>query len=312
MEPKTGKYKFIDLFSGIGGFRLALEALGHECIFSCEIDKYARKTYEVNFPATFNHPFPEDIREVTDLPACDLITAGFPCQDFSGVGRGAGLAGSRGALFWDLARVIDLSKPSYFLLENVPRLKQGKLRPDFDLICKTLTGLGYHLEVAELNARHFLPQDRNRLFFIGSKKPLPLKLLSPLSKNSRLRLKDIMEDEVDEKHFISEERYQKFKSAAAEKKDKGWGFMSNFERLLKPESDIAHAILSVYPRKGSSFFMIRAGDRIRGITPRECARLMGFPDSFKIVVSDTQAYRQFGNAVCPPVIEYIVRNYLMS
>ena len=335
--------RFADLFAGIGGFRLALEELGHECVFSCELDKFARKTYEANYDVS--HPYAEDIRAVERIPGhFDLITAGFPCQDFSTAGTRKGFDGQRGGLFWELLRLIRRNKPARFLLENVPGLMQGRMLPFYHQILNELTAPGYTVSVLQINSNFCLPQNRERLYFLGRRGKPEWHKIRQLKLQTKyecdLCLRDIMEDQVDEKYYYTGEVLKRLKRWRDEMTGKNLGFRHHYKP--KNTDQKSPTLLSSYSKLGSQMFLIydsghqgyrfrsnfgksctlsSAGggvgaktglyddkhnpEKFRRLTPRECARLMGFPDSFEIPVSDTQAYKQFGNAVCPPVIKYI-------
>lgn len=388
--------QFIDLFSGIGGFRLALENLGLECVFSSEIDKFARQTYKANFGVEPSG----DITKISsdEIPNHDILCAGFPCQAFSIAGKRRGFDDTRGTLFFEVARIIRDKQPKAFILENVPGLVSHEKGATFQTIIDTLAitingqksfietdNLGYHVYYGYLNSKDFgVAQNRKRIFIVGFRDPINFRLPGPT--NSTVKLKDILDNEVDEKYYLSEKQINSLISHAEKQKDIGNSFsskiitrenfytptlttryFSNSQFLLnetiiigkdlksKKNQDIASCLtvgghsggnhsdmdllflltaknsqgLRVSSIEGVSVTLSALGGglgaktglyaipkenyfRIRRLTPRECARLQGFPESYKIVCSDSQAYKQFGNSVMVNVIQAIAKNVLDS
>lgn len=320
-------FKFIDLFAGIGGFRIAFEELGGECVFSSEIDKYAKKTYEANF-----QEIPVgDITEVNeqDIPDHDILLAGFPCQAFSIAGKRRGFEDIRGTLFFDVARILKEKQPKAFFLENV----KGLVSHDRGNTLKTILNvlredLNYYVPDPQiLNAKDFgVPQNRERIFIVGFRKDLDVKEFAyPNPTGVISSFKDIKEkDEVPAKYYLSERYLNTLKSHKERHKAKGNGF--GYEVI--EDDGIANAIVVggmgrernlVIDRRLTDFTPLKNKGELnkegyRTMTPREWARLQGFPETFKIVVSDTQAYKQFGNSVAVPAIkatgEKIVENLL--
>lgn len=312
-------FKFIDLFAGIGGFRIAMQNLKGKCVFSSEIDKYAKKSYELNFAEV---PF-GDITKINekDIPDHDILCAGFPCQSFSIAGKRKGFNETRGTLFFDIARILSEKRPKAFLLENVKGLKNHDGGKTLEVILDVLRNdLEYYVpEPKVLNAKNYgLPQNRERIFIVGFRKDLNLdKFIYPETVDYQKTFSDIKEeDEVSVKYYLSE-TYQKTLIQHKERhKEKGNGF--GFQII--GDDDQANAIVVggmgrerniVIDCRLTDFTPITAikgevnKDYWRRMTPREWARLQGFPDSFKIEVSDAQAFKQFGNSVAVPVIQAI-------
>ena len=318
--------KFIDLFAGIGGFRMAFEKAGGQCVFSSEWDKFARQTYEANFG---EHPH-GDIRQIAskDIPDFDVLCAGFPCQPFSiagvskknALGREHGFKDkTQGDLFFEIVRIIRDKQPRAFLLENVKNLASHNKGATFATILDILEGdLGYHIRYDILNASDMLPQNRARLFIAGFKSAsdaesftfpeLPevyRKNYTGRLKHPTPRIKDILEKKVDPRYTLTDHLWNYLQGYAAKHKEKGNGFGFG---LVDP-AGISRTLSARYYKDGSEILIPAKvpGQNPRRLTPRECARLMGFPDSYQIVVSDTQAYKQFGNGVAVPVVTELAR-----
>ena len=312
-------FTFIDLFAGIGGTRLAFQKAGGSCIFSSEIDKYARQTYQTNHIDS-----PEgDITGIqsSGIPDHDVLVAGFPCQPFSiagvskhnALGREHGFDHpTQGTLFFEIQRILRDRQPRAFLLENVKNLKSHDKRRTFKVIIDTLTdpnGLNYNVTHKVIDASPLVPQHRERTYIVGFKNPevnYEFPIIEPDSPKKGLR-KDILEEEPDPKYRLSEHLWQYLQDYKAKHAAKGNGFGYG---LVDPnDPDVTTRTLSArYYKAGSEILIDTGGDTPRRLTPRECARLMGFPDSFKIPVSDTQAYKQFGNSVVVPVVERIAES----
>lgn len=320
-SPEHATPTFIDLFAGIGGFRLALERQGFKCVFSSEIDPFARKTYSANFG---DDQLFGDIRDdKIHVPKHTLLTAGFPCQPFSlaGVSKRNSLKQPHGfndrvsgTLFFEIASILATRKPEAFLLENVRNLERHDNRRTFQEILRTLEDdLGYTVSYRVLDASLYVPQHRPRIYIVGFKEPndfsfgnleipqTPKSLKSVLMPNSR----------VDSRYVLSSHLWTYLQNYAKKHREAGNGFGFG---LVDRETDRRTRTLSARYHKDGSEILVSRGPRSnpRRLTPRECARLMGFPDDFKIPVSDTQAYRQFGNSVAVPVVEAIVREISRS
>lgn len=299
------KIKYIDLFAGIGGFRIAFNnaAAKHniepECVFSSEIDKYAQLMYEENFGEKPHG----DIKKVNenDIPDHDLLFAGFPCQPFSIIGRMQGLQDTRGTLFYDIARILKAKKPKAFILENVKQLVGHDKGKTLKIIYKTLEDLGYHVQHSVLNALDFgLPQKRERIVIVGHKEPILFNFPSP--KRSRFSLEDYLESNVDKKYYASEKIRNK-------RKEKHVSAYSTSIWHENKSGNITSYPYSCALRAGASYnYLLINGER--RLTPREMLRLQGFPDTFKIVVSDNQIRKQAGNAVPVSIIEAVAEKLL--
>lgn len=299
--------KFIDLFCGIGGFRYASQqafrqlGIKGQCLFSSDIDKFAAESYEVNFG---EKPV-GDITKVDekDIPDFDLLFAGFPCQAFSICGLQKGFAdNTKGTLFFDIARIIKEKQPNAFVLENVKNLVSHDGGKTFQTIHHVLREeLGYFVDYKVLNALDFgLPQKRERIIIVGAKKPFDMDWKFDI-KNVKI-LKDILEDEVDKKHYVSEEIVKKRKE------------MHTAETTPAIWHENKSGNISSYPyscalRAGASYnYLLVDGER--RLTPREMLRLQGFPDEFKIAVSDAQIRKQAGNAIPVSMVAKVIEKFI--
>ncbi|PSO42917.1 DNA (cytosine-5-)-methyltransferase [Candidatus Saccharibacteria bacterium QS_5_54_17] len=302
-------YRFIDLFAGIGGIRSAFENSGNTCVFSSEWDKHCQATYKANFG---EKPY-GDITKINekDIPDHDILLAGFPCQPFSVAGVSKKLSLKRqhgfadeeqGNLFFDIARIIAEKRPTAFMLENVKNLKSHDGGKTFEVIRNTLEDLGYSVHEKVIDAIDYVPQHRERIFIVGfdKKKAGDINFNFPQPPRTKNAIADILEKDADEKHTLSDKLWNYLQGYADIHKEKGNGFGFG---LIDPETDTATRTLSArYYKDGSEILIKQADNNPRKLTPRECARLMGFDDSFQIPVSDTQAYKQFGNSVVVPVV----------
>jgi DNA (cytosine-5)-methyltransferase 1 len=331
-------FRFIDLFAGIGGIRRGFESIGGTCVFTSEWDRFARETYLANFPATPDHVFAGDITQVdaATIPAHDVLLAGFPCQPFSiagiskknSLGRASGfLDATQGTLFFDVARIIAQHRPAAFLLENVKNLLSHDKGNTFRVIQQTLTAeLGYHIQYRIIDGQHFVPQHRERIYIVGFRDATDFAFDTlPLAQSPRLVLGDILHPEdgsedaetpftlapngiVAPKYTLTDHLWEYLQQYAAKHKAKGNGFGFG---LVGPH-DVSRTLSARYHKDGSEILIQQPGKNPRRLTPRECARLMGFDApytaNFKIPVSDTQAYRQFGNSVVVPVIRAIAQH----
>lgn len=306
------KYTFIDLFCGIGGLRIPFEELGAECIFSSDYDKHSQITYKANFG---EEPF-GDIRTIPNekIPQHNILLAGFPCQPFSisGVSKKKSLNKphgfmdkAQGTLFFEIARILKAKKPDCFVLENVKNLKSHDKGNTYRVIKSTLEELDYHIVSDDIiDAARFVPQHRERIFIVGFKKPVkfgPLKL-----KGKPQYLKNILAKRVDDKYTLTDHLWTYLQNYAKKHKAKGNGFGYGLADL----NGITRTLSARYYKDGSEILIPQKGKNPRRLTPRECSRLMGFPKDYKIVVSDTQAYRQFGNAVVVPVVRLVAKEVI--
>lgn len=314
------EFRFIDLFAGIGGIRLAfemLEGFHGECVFSSEIDKYAAMTYEANFGET-----PEgDINEIepANIPEHDVLLAGFPCQPFSiaGVSKYNALGWkhgfqhiSKGTLFYNIAEILDYHHPKAFFLENVKNLKSHDGGKTWTVIERTLRhDLGYTIYPDIYDAARIVPQHRERIFIVGFREPIPFTFRPQHVLDARPKLKNILEEEIDAKYTLTDHLWQYLQSYAEKHRLKGNGFGFG----LADREGTTRTLSARYYKDGSEILIPqRDGQNPRRLTPRECARLQGFPDDFVIPsnVSDTQAYKQFGNAVAVPIVHIVAQEMM--
>lgn len=310
------RFTFIDLFAGIGGFRLALEKLDGECVFSCEWDRFSRKTYE----AWYGEVPHGDIRklDLATIPDHDLLAAGFPCQPFSlagvskknSLGREHGFrCTTQGTLFFELAAIIEARRPPAILLENVKNLRSHDRGRTWKVIQQTLDELDYWVFSEVIDAAGWVPQHRERVYIAGFDKrrfPAEPAFRFPDPPGSRKTFSGILERNPDPKYTLSQHLWNYLQRYAEKHRAKGNGFGFG---IADPDG-VARTLSARYYKDGSEILIAQEnGKPPRRLTPRECARLMGF-DAWcekRIVVSDTQAYRQFGNAVVPKVIEAVGR-----
>lgn len=310
-------YRSIDLFAGIGGIRLGFEqAFGEdiETVFVSEWNRFANQTYRANFHDNFD--IVGDITQYpsNDVPDHDILLAGFPCQPFSiagvskknSLGRATGFADqTQGTLFFDVARIIDAKRPKAFLLENVKNLLSHDKGNTFKVIMSVLTeDLGYHVSWKIIDGKRWTPQHRERIYIVGFRDDLPFSwegLEAPEQGGGVFA--DVQEHGVDPKYTLSDRLWSYLQGYAEKHRAKGNGFGYG----LIDGNDTTRTISARYYKDGSEVLVRQDGQNPRRLTPRECARLQGFPDSFVIPVSDTQAYRQFGNSVCVPAVAAVAR-----
>ena len=305
-------YDFIDLFAGIGGMRIAFQNAGCRCVFSSEWDKNCQKTYYANFGEI---PY-GDITKINakDIPNHDILVAGFPCQPFSiagvskknSMGRATGFADkTQGTLFFDVCRIIAEKRPKAFMLENVKNLKSHDKGNTWKVIKSSLEELNYSVYSGVFDGQDFVPQHRERVLIVGFDKerygevPFEFDYKKPETKPV---LKDILFDEYNEKYILTPHLWEYLQNYAAKHKAAGNGFGYGMPDL----NGISRTLSARYYKDGSEILINRGDGEIpRRLTPRECARLQGYPDDFKIVVSDTQAYKQFGNSVVVPLMSSV-------
>ena len=307
--------KFIDLFCGIGGFRLGFESAGGECVFSSDWDRFSQQTYEANFGEKPHG----DINAISaeEIPDHNVLCAGFPCQPFSlagvskkmSLGRKHGFEDEKqGNLFFEIKRILEYHKPEAFVLENVKNLRSHDRKNTFRVIYETLTEeLGYTVYDKVIDARSVVPQHRERIFLVGFREPKNFEW--PEFPDQGPTLSSILEGKVDDKYTLSTHL---------------WGYLQNYKKKHQAQGNgfgfglftgdgVARTLSARYHKDGSEILISRGGRKNpRRLTPRECARLMGYPDTFKIPVSDTQAYRQFGNSVVMPVVKRIAQSVVES
>lgn len=311
---KDTDYTFIDLFAGIGGMRIAYEAAGGHCVYSNEWNKYSQQTYYANFGEQPDG----DITKVNaeDIPDHDILVAGFPCQPFSiagvsknqSLGRATGFEDkTQGTLFFDVCRILKAKRPKAFMLENVKNLCSHDRGRTFKVIQESLAELNYKMFFQIIDGKAYVPQHRERIVIVGFDMEryghdVDFRFdLQPLAKQPVI--KDILETDVNEKYTLSDKLWIYLQNYAAKHKAAGNGFGYG----IAPLDGISRTISARYYKDGSEILIAQEGKNPRRLTPRECARLQGFPDSFKIPVSDTQAYKQFGNSVVVPLMAEVAK-----
>lgn len=330
MNTRDG-FRFIDLFAGIGGLRVGFEAVGGTCVFTSEWNRFSQQTYRENFGE--EHPVAGDITQIveTNIPPHDVLLAGFPCQPFSiagvskknSLGRAHGfLDETQGTLFFDVVRIIAHHRPRAFLLENVKNLLSHDKGNTMRVILHSLDELGYDVDHKVIDARSWVPQHRERIFISGFQRNNPTRFSLDdvvVPNGPKPKLSSILHPEdgseiceppytlgkdafVSDKYTLSDKLWAYLQNYAAKHKAAGNGFGFG---LCTPDS-VARTLSARYYKDGSEILIAQSGKNPRRLTPRECARLMGFdrPGSnrpWTIPVSDAQAYRQFGNAVAAPV-----------
>lgn len=339
LETKSKIFRFVDLFAGIGGLRRSFDACGGQCVFTSEWNDYSKQTYLANYVC--NHEIAGDITKIPaeEIPSHDLILAGFPCQPFSiagvskknSLGRPHGFnCEAQGTLFFDVARIIAYHRPKAFLLENVKNLVNHDKGNTFRVIHKTLTeDLGYQVQCRVIDARSWVPQHRERIFIVGFREkndfdfskmavPDPAEApnlgsilhpengTEPIRENRRFI--DFRTGKVLEKYVLTDKLWKYLQKYAEKHKEKGNGFGFG---LVGPK-DVTRTLSARYYKDGSEILVKQNRKNPRRLTPRECSRLMGFDDpkgsKFIIPVSDTQAYKQFGNAVVVPVVKAVAKH----
>lgn len=333
-DAKQGDFTFIDLFAGIGGIRKGFEQAGGKCLYTSEWDLYAQKTYSNNYPS--EHPINGDITKVAaaDIPDHDILLAGFPCQPFSiagvskkkSLGRPTGFEDkTQGTLFFDVARIIKKKQPKAFVLENVKNLKSHDKGHTFEVIWETLTkDLGYTCDYKIIDGQCWVPQHRERIVIVGFRDKInfsledmvlpakgEVKLSAILHKTDGSepnlvqdgdKYFDFVNDKVQDKYTLSDHLWAYLQAYAQKHRSMGNGFGYG---LVTPD-DIARTLSARYYKDGSEILIYQGKNRNpRRLTPRECARLMGYPDDYIIPVSDTRAYKQFGNSVIVPLFHAV-------
>lgn len=319
-SPKNPKFTFIDLFAGMGGFRLSMEAQGGKCVFSSEWNTYAQKTYEANFGEV---PYGDITKEETKaaIPKqFDVLCAGFPCQPFSiagvskkkSLGRATGFKDkTQGTLFFDVADIISRCRPKAFFLENVKNLISHDKGNTFKVICETLEELDYSIHYRVMDGKEYVPQHRERIMIVGFDKKTfhnNEHFVFPQATGKKHKLSSILENNPDPKYTLSDKLWIYLQNYAIKHKEKGNGFGFG----MAPLDGVTRTLSARYYKDGSEILIPQGeGRNPRRLTPRECARLMGYPDSYRLdVVSDTQAYRQCGNSVVVPMITAVAHNLI--
>ncbi len=308
------QHTFIDLFAGIGGMHIAYESAGARCVYANEWNKYSQQTYYANFGIQ-----PEgDITQVaaSAIPDHDILVAGFPCQPFSiagvskkqSLGRATGFEDkTQGTLFFDICRILKEKRPKAFMLENVKNLCSHDKGRTFKIIQESLEELDYEVFFDILDGKGYVPQHRERIVIVGFDKREygdNIKFaLTPAPPKKPMVVRDILEENVDNRYTLSDKLWSYLQNYAAKHKAAGNGFGYG----IAPLDGVTRTISARYYKDGSEILIAQEGKNPRRLTPRECARLQGFPDTFKIPVSDTQAYRQFGNSVVVPLMAEIAK-----
>ena len=308
------KFKFIDLFAGIGGIRLAFEEQGGKCVFSSEWDAKAQETYEANFGDK-----PEgDIRTISsaEIPSHDILLAGFPCQPFSiagvskknSLGRAHGFEDkTQGTLFFEIARILKEKQPKAFLLENVKNLRSHDKGRTYQTIMAVLKDeLNYTVYDSIIDAKSFVPQHRERIYIVGFREPR--KFDFPDIPKEGPSLRTIIQAEVESKYTLTDNLWTYLQNYAEKHKALGHGFGFGLANL----DSYSRTLSARYYKDGSEILIPQEGKNPRRLTPYECAKLQGFPETFKIVVSDTAAYKQFGNSVSVPVLRAVAKNMVKA
>ena len=313
-DREDGGFAFIDLFAGIGGMRIAFERAGGRCAYSSEWDGHCQRTYIANFGERPDG----DITKIdaATVPDHDVLVAGFPCQPFSiagvskkrSLGRATGFEDeTQGTLFFDVCRILREKRPKAFLLENVKNLRSHDHGRTFEVISRTLDELGYSISCRAIDGQGWVPQHRERIFIVGFDRgrwSADVELAFPVAPvGPKPVLRDILEPHVDDKYTLSDRLWAYLQAYAAKHRAAGNGFGYS---IASPDG-VARTLSARYHKDGSEILIAQEGKAPRRLTPRECARLQGFPDSFKIPVSDTQAYRQFGNSVVVPLVTDIAK-----
>ena len=308
------QYTFIDLFAGIGGMHIAYASAGARCVYSNEWNKYSQQTYYANFGIQPDDDITKVVAE--DIPDHDILVAGFPCQPFSiagvskkqSLGRATGFEDkTQGTLFFDVCRILKAKRPKAFMLENVKNLCSHDRGRTFKVIQESLAELNYKVFFQILDGKAYVPQHRERIVIVGFDmerygEEINFEFaLEPGKKQPVMR--DILETDVSDKYTLSDKLWIYLQNYAAKHKAAGNGFGYG----IAPLDGISRTISARYYKDGSEILIAQEGKNPRRLTPRECARLQGFPDSFKIPVSDTQAYKQFGNSVVVPLMAEVAK-----
>lgn len=305
MEYKRENIKFIDLFCGIGGFRVAMDEtclendINPQCVFSSDIDKYCQDSYELNFG---ERPFGDITKiDANEIPDHDILFAGFPCQPFSIIGQMKGFEDTRGTLFFHIAEILSVKKPKAFILENVKQLVGHDGGKTLKTILESLKNLGYHVQYTVLNALDYgLPQKRERIIIVGHREPILFSFPSPIRPFKPLS--EIIEKKVDKKHFASD--YIRVKRKESHK--------SAYKLAIWHENKSGNICSYPYScalRAGASYnYLLVNGER--RLTPREMFRLQGFPDSYQIINNESQARKQAGNAVPVNMVKAVIQKLL--
>ena len=319
--PEKPSFSFIDLFAGIGGFRIAMQRNGGKCVFSSEWNEAAKKTYFANFGEV---PFGDITKDETKAfipPKFDVLCAGFPCQPFSiagvskknSLGRATGFEDkTQGTLFFDVCSILKSRRPKAFLLENVKNLCSHDKGRTFQIIKESLEELDYEVFYKVIDGQHYVPQHRERILIVGFDRKrfgrnIPFSFdISPVVPKPTVA--DILEPKPGSKYTLTDKLWNYLRAYAEKHRAAGNGFGYG----IAPKDGVSRTLSARYYKDGSEILIEQPGKNPRRLTPRECARLMGYPDEFRIIVSDTRAYQQFGNSVVMPLMADIAKNIVES
>ncbi|WP_236072815.1 DNA (cytosine-5-)-methyltransferase [Marinobacter nauticus] len=318
----TSHFKFIDLFAGIGGFRLALQSVGGVCAFTSEWDRSAKKTYEKNYGelpfgdiSFFSGIERSDEFINNSIPDHDVLAAGFPCQPFSHAGVSARNARglkhgfeceTQGTLFFDIMRIAHAKKPKVLFLENVKNIVGHRKGETFKVIKSSIDELGYDFKYKVIDSSPLVPQRRNRCYMVCFRKDLGVDYEFPEISGEPLPLKSILEEEVGDVYTISDKLWQGHINRTSRNLERGAGFTAHVADLSRP----SNTLVARYGKDGKECLIPQEGKNPRMLTPRECARLQGFPEQFCLPESRTPAYKQFGNSVAVPVVRVLAESIM--
>ena len=311
------KFNFIDLFAGIGGFRIALEGLGGKCVFTSEWDRHAKETYyknygEVPFGDITNFTKTDSNSNLTPerIPEHDILCGGFPCQPFSQAGRQLGFDDARGTLFYDILTIAKTQRPKVLFLENVKRLKGHDKGKTFKVICNALREIGYKVYAKVLRAYdHGVPQNRERIFIVAFSESIEFEFPKMARHSIYKNVGDVLEAKPDDKYTISDRMWTGHQRRLQEHRNKGNGFGYS---LFQGKDEYVNTISARYWKDGSEILIKQPRKNPRVMTPRECARIQGYPEEFQYHDSKRHAYQQFGNSVAVPVIKALAKQIKKS
>jgi DNA (cytosine-5)-methyltransferase 1 len=311
------KFTFIDLFAGIGGFRIGLEGLGGKCVFTSEWDRHAKETYynnygEVPFGDITNFTKTGENSDLTPerIPEHDILCAGFPCQPFSQAGRQLGFDDARGTLFFDILTIAKTQRPKVLFLENVKRLKGHDKGRTFKVICNALHEIGYKVYSKVLRAYDYgVPQNRERIFIVAFSEPIEFQFPIMARHSVYANVGEVLEAKPDDKYTISDKMWAGHQRRLQEHRNKGNGFGYS---LFEGKDSYVNTISARYWKDGSEILINQKGKNPRVLTPRECARIQGYPEQFEYHTSKRHSYQQFGNSVAVPVISAIAKQIKRS
>ncbi len=307
---EKSKFTFIDLFAGIGGFRIALEELGGKCLFSSEWDRHAKETYYQNYgevPFGDITKFAKTSRKVGSgpekIPTHDILCGGFPCQPFSQAGKQLGFEDARGTLFFDILTIAKAHRPKVLFLENVKRLKGHDKGRTFTVICNSLHEVGYKVYAKVVKAYdHGVPQNRERIFIVAFADALDFKFPVQSRHSLYKNVGEVLEKKPDDRYTISDKMWAGHQRRLKEHRNKGNGFGYS---LFDVNDEYVNTISARYWKDGSEILIKQKNKNPRILTPRECARIQGYPERFLVHDSKRHSYQQFGNSVAVPVISAI-------